>query len=383
MSASTPDESKLISQFWEAICADDLETVTALLDTDSSLASKDCRPPEEQDAHTHGFPLVQAAKNGNLQIVELLLQLGADPDARSPGEDQRELGMAMQAAIENKNYDLANLLLDQGASVDGYPYCDRPTIETLYYQAIEAGASPDIACPAFESYLGADATADLQLSEVTEASPAAIRLFDRFLAAGGQPTLASIIRTERLGLLEKFLRKCPGKPTPPLDYPPASVFEKIAYAASWFGYPQVVRLAMETCPDHYNGDVARGALDNAIVSHNRDGSWQEYHELMKSQLDYLQEIGELDALRDSGEFQPHYMLAEHYCWPRNYGYKAGVSTPEGLIAIAQLFLDYGFDNLAYRDAKSGLTAIEKAKSREGHPGMREYVEFLLEKGAAE
>ncbi len=76
-------------------------------------------------------------------------------------------------------------------------------------------------------------------------------------------------------------------------------------------------------------------------------------------------------------------MAENYCWPRNYGFKAGVSTPDGLVAIAQLFLDHGFD-INRRDPESGRTALEEARSRaaKGHPGMTEYVEFLGAKGAS-
>lgn len=381
MSDNANSESDLVTDFWAAVCADDIASVTKLLDQDSSLAGKDCRPPDQQDAHTHGFPLVQAAKNGNLEMVELLLQLGADPDARSPTDDQRELGMPMQAAIENRNYELANLLLDHGASVHGYPYCARPTIETLYYQAIEAGASPDIVCAGFENLLGVEATEDVDLPEVSDDAPKAIKLYDRFLELNGQPNLVSLLRTERNLMLEKLLRTCPSEPAPPLDYPPENVFNSIVHSASWFGYPQVIRLAMEICPDLYNADVARRAIGSAIISHNRDGSWHEYHELIQSQLDYLEEIGELELLRTADEFQPLYMLAEHYCWPRNYGYKAGVSTPEGMLAIAQLFLDHGFNDVNYRDPKSGKTALEMAKSRHDQPGMNEFVQFLIEHGA--
>ncbi len=381
MSASSPSDSELVAKFWDAVCANDMALVTTLLDEDASLAGTDCRPAEQQDPHTNGFPLVQAAKKGNREMVELLLQMGADPDARSPSEDQRELGIPILTAIENEDYDLANLLLDQGASVHGYPYCARPTIETLYYQALDAGASPDIVCPGFEHLLGADATAGLQLPEVTDDAPEPIKLYERFLELGGQPNLVSLLRTQRLTMLEKLLRTCPNEPAPPLDYPSESVFNSVVHSASWFGYPQVIRLAMEICPDLYNAEVARRAVGSAIISHNRDGSWEEYRELIKSQLDYLDQIGELDALRASEDFQPIFMLAENYCWPRNYGYKAGLSSPEGMIAIAQLLLDYGFDGVNHRDAKSNHTPLSMVRSREGHPGMEEFAQFLLDQGA--
>lgn len=383
MSADGEHEADVRNQFWKAVCTGDLAKVTSLLEQDASLATLDFRPPKKQDPHTHGFPLVQAAKDGNLALAQLLLQHGADPDARSPSEDQRELGMPLQLAIENQNYELANLLLDHGASVHGYPYCDQPTIEQLFYQAVEAGAAPEIIRPGFARFLGDDAIAELQAPAITEDSPEPVKLFDRFLKLGGQPNLVTLLRTEQNEMLEKMLRTCPDQPAPALDYPRESIFQSLVHSASWFGYPQVIRLAMKICPQHYTGEVAQRALGSAIISHNRDGSWQEYRELIQSQLDYLTEIGELESLRSAGEFQPLYLLAEHYCWPRKYGYKAGVSSPEGLLALAQLFLDYGFDEINYRHPESNRTPLGMTRNREGHPGMQEFGQFLLEHGGRE
>ena len=390
MSAESGHDSELLSKFWNAVCSGDLTTVTSLLEQDASLATVDCRPPEKQDPHTHGFPLVQAAKDGNLALAQLLLQHGADPDARSPSEDQRELGMPLQLAIEKQNYELANLLLDHGASVHGYPYCDQPTIEQLFYQALEAGAPPEMVCPGFQRYLGEDFLAKIDVPEtgvpetgvpkISADSPEPVKLFDRFLKLGGQPNLVTLLRTEQNSVLEKLLRTCPDEPAPALDYPRESMFHSLVHSASWFGYPKVIRLAMNICPGHYTGEVAQRALGSAIISHNRDGSWQEYHELIKSQLDFLTEIGELEVLRSAGEFQPLYLLAENYCWPRNYGYKAGVSSPEGLLALAQLFLDYGFDEINYRHPESNRTPLGMTRNREGHPGMHEFGQFLIQHG---
>ena len=83
----------------------------------------------------------------------------------------------------------------------------------------------------------------------------------------------------------------------------------------------------------------------------------------------------------TGSLLPHVLLAENYCWPRNYGHKAGVSTPEGLIQIAELFLRYGFIDLNARSTESGRSPIAEAAARGDHPGMLEYATFLVERGA--
>ena len=103
--------------------------------------------------------------------------------------------------------------------------------------------------------------------------------------------------------------------------------------------------------------------------------------MIKSQLEFLKEKGQLEAWKESAN--PHYSLAKSYCWPSNYGYKAGVSTPEGLIALAELFHEYGFDS-NIRKSEPGLTPLEQAALREAkdHPGMTEYVAWLRSHGAS-
>ena len=362
-------------EFWRAIETNDLETAKRLLEQDASLAGRDFRPPEEQDAHTHGFPLTQACELGDAQMAKLLLNHGADVNAQSPSEDQREFGMPLHHAVVDANYELANLLLDHGASVHGYPYCDKSTVERLYAAAVEAGAPADLVRKGLRQFLGPFSL------DIPEDAPAAVRLFDRMLTLGGEVCMSSLLRAGRNDVAEELLRACPDSPATRHDYPPGTVLECLARAASWFGYPEVQRLCMDLCPDRYTVDIARDAIHRAVISHNRDGSWQEYRELIQGQLDFIKEAGLLDAIQNDDSFQPLYLLAENYCWPRNYGHRAGVSTPDGMIAIAQLFLAYGFDDVNFRCPESGMSAVEMAQSREGHPCMKEYVEFLRERGA--
>ena len=139
---------------------------------------------------------------------------------------------------------------------------------------------------------------------------------------------------------------------------------------------------MELCPELYTADCARERIRSAVVSHNRDGSWQEYHQLIEDQLKLIQRDGKLDELQADPKFKPQFMIANHYCWPQHYGYRAGPSTPEGMLAIAQLFSDWGFNDLTHRDPESGLTVAERARERleDGSPAMKELVEWLKSRG---
>ena len=96
-SLSVNEEASPISQspFWKAVCSNDVETARELLEKHPSLASQDFRPENERNPHTDGFPLHKACATGNAEMAKLLLENGADVDARSPTEEQKELGMPL------------------------------------------------------------------------------------------------------------------------------------------------------------------------------------------------------------------------------------------------------------------------------------------------
>ncbi|MGE0486320.1 MAG: ankyrin repeat domain-containing protein [Gammaproteobacteria bacterium] len=60
-------------------------------------------------------PLMQASSQGDVEMVELLLAHGADPNAR--GSSRRT---ALQYAAERNHAEVARRLLDAGADIDGY-----------------------------------------------------------------------------------------------------------------------------------------------------------------------------------------------------------------------------------------------------------------------
>jgi ankyrin repeat protein len=97
----------------------DLERVRELLDEDPALAN---RVSEYVTYYLgSGAPLKNAAAVGNLEIVKLLLERGADPNLREEGIAPH--GHALYSAVVNSHYEVARLLLEHGA----YP---NPEVES-------------------------------------------------------------------------------------------------------------------------------------------------------------------------------------------------------------------------------------------------------------
>jgi ankyrin repeat protein len=89
----------------------DIERVRELLRQDPTLANK----TGEHDGYYlgAGAPLANAAAVGRMDIVELLLDYGADPNL--PEEQFAPKGKALYSAVYHGHYEIAQLLLERGA----------------------------------------------------------------------------------------------------------------------------------------------------------------------------------------------------------------------------------------------------------------------------
>jgi len=117
----------------------DMARVRELLDKDPSLAN---RVSEYITYYpSSGAPLKNAAAGGHLEIVKLLLTMGADPNL--PEEGIAPQGHALYCAVAKKHLEIARLLLEHGAfpnpevesSADALQFAisnsDAPMIELL------------------------------------------------------------------------------------------------------------------------------------------------------------------------------------------------------------------------------------------------------------
>lgn len=361
------DSEIAAKRFWEAVCENDVETARTLLEQDSTLASRDFRPEGERDPHTDGFPLHMACARGHAEIAKLLVSHGADVDAKSPTERQKELGMPLWWSVDRRDYELANFLLDHGADLDAYAWANATMVERLYEYAVEDGAPVEVVRKGFSRYLGTVVD-----SPVDENAPESVKLLDRVLSSGGRPSLGSIVQAEYYSLIEELLKKCPEKP----GSDDRNVFESLGDMASWFGRPKVIDLAMNHCPSLHTVENAKKWIGRAIVSHNRFGSVEDYYSLVEGQLLFLQDSGEVESAVEDDSFLPHHKVAKDYLWPDHYGYGESKSSVESMIQLSELLIGHGFD--PHRANADGTTPVALAEGRrkEGHDGMTEYIAYL-------
>lgn len=144
---------------WTACHQGDLACVAELLDQDPSLVNRN------SDYASYylgcGSPIRNAAAKGHIEIVQLLLARGADPNL--PEEGIAPHGHALYSAAANGHYELAKLLLAYGANpnaaVESSADClsraimneDQPMIDLL----VSHGAQRSVEISAYYGDIGA------------------------------------------------------------------------------------------------------------------------------------------------------------------------------------------------------------------------------------
>ncbi len=367
-----------------AIEGGDVVAVERLLLAQPTLANADLRLPEHRNQFTNGYALYRAVLNGQDEIAKLLLEHDAHPDA--PGnnpKDQPELGMPLHVAVCEQNFRIANLLMAEGANPNSYPNCDKSTMERLYYLARDSGLVDAAVRRAYSRYL--PDREDLEVKSMSDligqGASESVMLFARMVDAGGRLPLNVLVRDGWDELALEIVEHNPDEDGSPHDYPRSNVFNNVVGAARWFGYPKLLRQLMGIFPDRF---VSAGTIDTiyaAIASHNRDGGFAEYREIIVMQLELLKKRGDLEQIRNEPDFQPLYKIATDFCWPSNYGYKADIVKPECYVDLAELFVEWGFDDINYIDPKTQHSPLTAAVKRGNHPGITTYIHWLLEKGA--
>ena len=102
---------------WVASALGDLEGVRKMLETDSSLVNYQCGRVNNKNAST--YPLAIAAREGHLEVVDLLLDFGADVDTKCERNGKVvHISGALIYALECKHFDVAERLMDRGARTD-------------------------------------------------------------------------------------------------------------------------------------------------------------------------------------------------------------------------------------------------------------------------
>jgi hypothetical protein len=371
---SEPLAQKLRDQFATTIEANDI-----------AAANADLRVSEDRDHFTNGYPLFRACQRNHESLAALLLFHNAHPDAPgSDPDDQPELGMPLHfAAIDHRNYRLANVLLDHGATPTGHPNCDQSTIERMYCLAREGGMSDSLVRRAYARFLSDRST--LELRSLTDLvghdATEPIQLFARMVDLGGQPPFCAIVRDGFDDLLMEIVESSPTEDGPTLDYPNSNVLGNISGAARWYGYPKLVRRLMEQPSFCYDYESSISTIGVAIGSHNRDGDYSEYREIIIMQLESLKSHGDLENAQADSSFQPLFHMATDFTWHNNYGYRAEIATPECYVDLAELFVSWGLGDINYCDPKTGHSPLSASVNRGHHPGIATYIQWLLDHGA--
>lgn len=116
------------SQLNSAVSQNDIQTVTALLDQGMNI--------NDQSTLTGFAPLQVAAMRGNLDMVRLLLDRGAQIDIRLPdsGNENGNDNTPLLLAIRAGHYDVVRLLLERGASISIQGCYEKDFVGVCHYQ---------------------------------------------------------------------------------------------------------------------------------------------------------------------------------------------------------------------------------------------------------
>lgn len=199
---------------WVASALGDLEGVRKMLEADSSLVNYQCGRVNNKNAST--YPLAIAAREGHLEVVDLLLDFGADVDTKCERNGKVvHISGALIYALERKHFDVAERLMERGARTDA---------------------------PSNDSELG---VADEALLSGNQ------ELADRVYVNGGRPMMWTYVKARQYCVIGELLDRAMAVPEAgylPQDRSEGVVRQTMRWGLS-FGDVNVVRMCLRCEPD--------------------------------------------------------------------------------------------------------------------------------------
>ena len=316
---------------WVACGVGDVEGAKRLIDAceDKTQLCKSEVPFWED----YGNPLVVACFQGHTEIVRLLIDAGADPDAPFEidvaGEKVKQWGHPLWLAANRGYYDVVKLLIETGANPNTAVY-----------------ASGNAVCWAYQ--YGHKRVADLMFQH------GAVADLLSYLLTNNLPAIAEVLhrdKAEHKGLLD---------------------------SAVTAGNLDMVAVALRDNPEY---DEAKGFnLLEAAVRGWRLGNLKINNEGFDRRdsiaiLDMLLEYGIDPNLRNPRDERFNFTILHHLagksCNPITYGH-----TAEEVIEFARMLLNHGADINAIEDKLKSTPLGWAARF-----GQKKLAEFLLERGA--
>jgi len=210
---------------WVAAALGDISAVEGFLEKDAALANyNNSRGYSNRSIQ---FPLTIASRNGFREIVEVLLDHQADPDAAIHTDQISEeypdgfpeSGMPLLSAMDKGHDDIAHLLLDRGARADA--------------NGIYAGSTPGhMALNRTDKTLG-----------------------DRLLLSGGRPMIYTYVEEKHYAVLAELLRPSRGwTHLSKLEPGYAENLDLILHWGIYFGDAPLVKMCLDQKPNLENTD---------------------------------------------------------------------------------------------------------------------------------
>jgi ankyrin repeat protein len=369
----------------------DIELVRMLLDAGADVNA----PPTGSDGQDGDTALQAAAKNGSVELIEILLDAGADINAPPPQEWGRT---ALQAAAMNGNIELVQILLDASADINA------PPAEEWGYTVLQAAAKTgNIELVQILLDAGADINAPTSQERGRTALQAAaekgnIELVEILLNAGadvnappspirGHTALQAAVAAEKgnIDLVEILLNAGAD-----INDPPLSGYRKrtALQAAAGNGNIELVHVLLSAGTD-INAPPSESSGRTALQAAAEKGNIELVQILLDAGADInaptSQERGRtaLQAAAEKGNIELVEILlnagAEVNAPPsQEYGVTAiQAAVIRGHIRIAQLLLNAGADVNAAPAGNEGRTALEGAAEH----GRIDLLQLLINAGA--